>query len=80
MGELIDAALLKIELIYRQTGTTERPGGQQAGAPAADVRITHIPSGIMAQCGACRSQYKNKMIAMEMIEAALTSRFGSELT
>lgn len=71
--------MLKIELIYRQTGTSEPLGGQHAGSPVADIRVTHIPSGIFAQCGACRSQHKNKEIAMEMIEAALTCKWGNEL-
>ena len=61
----------KIELIYRQTGTTQSPGGQHAGTPAHDVRVTHIPTNIMAQCGEHRSQHKNKQTALEMIEWAL---------
>jgi len=63
----------KIEVIYEQTGTTQRPSGQQAGMPASSVRITHIPSGIMAQCGFYSSQFKNKQMAMEMLEWALTT-------
>ena len=66
---------LKKEVIYQQTGTTKRPGGQQAGTPASDVRVTHIPSGIMAQSGYARSQHRNVLICMEMIEAALTSEY-----
>ena len=65
---------IKIELIYRQTGTTESPGGQHAGSPATDVRVTHLPTEIFAQVGCSRSQHRNKEIAIEMIEAALTSR------
>ena len=42
-----------VERIYLQTGTTERPGGQQAGIPATAVRITHEPTGTMAQFGEC---------------------------
>lgn len=62
---------LKIEVIYTQTGTTERPGGQQAGLPASMIRVTHTPTGIMAQCGEQLSQHKNKQIAIGMIEYAL---------
>ena len=76
---MIDPALLKIEIIYRGTGTTEMPGGQHAGTPASDIRVTHIPSGVFAQVGVSRSQHKNKIIAVEMIEAALTSKFANEL-
>jgi peptide chain release factor 1 len=63
---------LQIELIYMQTGTTERPGGQQAGAPATAVRVTHLPTLTMAQCGIHRSQHRNKQTAMEMLEWALS--------
>ena len=58
----------KVELIYRGTGTTSRPGGQHAGVPAADIRVTHIPTGIMAQYGGSRSQHACRTIAMEMVE------------
>jgi protein subunit release factor A len=67
----MDSNDLKVELIYYQTGTTERPGGQQAGIPAAMVRVTHIPTSIMAQCGEARSQHHNKLIATSMVEYAL---------
>ena len=63
----------QIDIIYRQTGTTERPGGQQAGLPATDVRVTHLPTGMMAQCGEGRSQHRNRMIAQEMVEWGLCS-------
>jgi len=76
---MIDPVLLKIELVYRGTGTTEMPGGQHAGTPASDIRVTHIPSGVFAQVGVSRSQHKNKLIAIEMIEAALTCKFANEI-
>ena len=76
---LIDPSLLLIELIYLQTGSTEYPGGQHAGTPASAVRVTHIPSGVMAQCGVSLSNYKNRTIAIGMIEAALTGPFANEL-
>lgn len=65
----------KIELIYDQTGTTERPGpgGQQAGLPATSVRVTHTPTGLMAQCGIERSQHKNRTTAIEMVQWGLVT-------
>ena len=78
MSLLADGSL-RIELIYTQTGTVQCPGGQHAGSPATEIRVTHIPTGLIAQCGACRSQHKNKAIAIEMIEAALTSKWANEL-
>ena len=76
---MIDPSLIKIEVIYRQTGTTELPGGMQAGTPAYDIRVTHIPSGIFAQCGVSRSDFKNRAIATEMVAAALTGRWANEI-
>ena len=61
----------KIELIHWQTGTTERPGGQQAGMPATLVRVTHLPTKIMAQFGGERSLHRNKQVALEMLEWGL---------
>lgn len=60
-----------VEVIYTQTGTTQRPGGQHAGSPATEIRVTHKPTGIMAQCGWHRSQHKNRQTALEMVEWAL---------
>lgn len=79
MADIIDPSLLSVEVIYLQTGTTEYPGGQHAGTPVSSIRVTHIPSGVMAQCGACRSQHKNRTIAVGMIEAALTGQYANEL-
>lgn len=47
-------------------------GGQQVGSGPSGVRVTHNPSGIQAFVDIGRSQHINKMIAMEMVEAALT--------
>ena len=76
---IIDPALLNVEVIYSATGTTQRPGGQHAGTPPMEVRVTHLPTGLVAQCGAARSQHINKMVATEMIEAALTGRYADRI-
>lgn len=69
---MVDAEELKIEVIYLGTGTTHRPGGQHAGSPPTAIRVTHIPTGLMAQCGELyRSQHMQKQIAAEMIEWGL---------
>ncbi|MHC2215544.1 peptide chain release factor family protein [Rhizobium leguminosarum] len=46
-------------------------GGQHVGT-CPGVRITHRPSGIHAYVDIGRSQHINKMIAMDMILAAIT--------
>lgn len=61
----------KIEKCYVQTRTTERPSGQHAGTPATFIRVTHLPTGTVAEVGEMRSEFKQKRIAMLMIEIAL---------
>lgn len=79
MGELIQPQHLHVERLYRGTGTKEMPGGQHAGSPPSYIRVTHLPTEIVAQCGAFRSDFKNRAVAIEMIEAALTGKYGGEL-
>lgn len=57
---------LKIETIK------PRPqGGQHVYPVVLPVRVTHIPTGISAQVGSEMSQFKNKKLAMEMVEWGL---------
>ena len=49
-----------------------RQGGQHVGTGPSGVKITHIPSGTEAFVDIGSSQHINKMIAMDMIESALT--------
>lgn len=46
-------------------------GGQQVGLTSITVRAVHEPTGITAECGEARSQFKNREIAMMMIQFAL---------
>lgn len=57
---------LKIE-----SGYPKHPGGQSVGMPTPAVRVTHVPTGLVAVCDFERSQLKNKRIAMAMIEYGL---------
>lgn len=47
------------------------PGGQTVGDQPTTVEVTHIPTGLVARCGADRSQYRNRKVAVAMIEWGL---------
>lgn len=47
-------------------------GGQIVGPGPQGVRVRHVDTGIVVCCDYQRSQHLNKMMALHMIEAALT--------
>jgi protein subunit release factor A len=50
----------------------DKRGGQQVGT-SSGLRCTHIPTGITVTIDVGRSQFRNRILAIEMLEAALTS-------
>ncbi|MEN8142592.1 MAG: peptide chain release factor 1 [Thermodesulfobacteriota bacterium] len=60
--------------VFRSSG----PGGQSVNTTDSAIRVTHLPTGIIATCQDEKSQHKNKAKALKVLQARILDMMQRE--
>ena len=78
--EILPEAANKLDIVITpedlriDTFRSSGPGGQHMQKTSTAVRVTHLPTGMVATCQNQRSQHQNKEIALKILYARLLER------